>query len=241
MKTTLLACLAVAMLTVSCAAEHKQLQPRLSRTPGGTEALARCAVLFPQGRWQFVHAIDFRMADGSGGNALGVVVLDGDQIQTALMTVEGLTLFEASSSGDENIQVTRAIAPFDRPGFAAGLMQDVRTLFRPPTGKARYGSLANGSRVCRYEADPATTDITPSRDGCWQLSTYSHLQQTRFDGCLLTEIHHERPRTRTITASSCQSKGGAAIPQTLVLAVPGPTGYTLTMRLISAEPLPATR
>ena len=241
MKTILFACLAAALLTTSCAVEHKQLQPKLSRTTGGTDALARCAALFPQGRWQFVHAIDFRMADGSGGNALGVVVLDGDQIQTALMTVEGLTLFEASSSSDDNIEVFRSITPFDRPGFAAGLMHDVRTLFRPPAGRARYGSLVNGSRVCRYEAGPATTDIIPGPDGCWQLSTYGHLQQTRFDGCLLTETRHERPRTRTITADSCQSQGGAVIPQTLLLAVPGPAGYTLNMRLVTAEPLPATR
>ena len=239
MKTTLFACLAVVILTASCAADHRQLQPRLSRVPRGSDALAYCVTLFPQGRWQFVHAIEFRMADGSGGNALGVVVLNGEQIQTALMTVEGLTLFEASSSSDENIEVTRSIAPFDRPGFAAGLMQDVRTLFRPPAGKARYGSLADGSRVCRYETDLATTDILPSPDGCWQLSTYSHRQQTRFDGCLLTETRDERPKTRTITASSCQSKGGAIIPQTLALAVPGPAGYILNMRLISAEPLPA--
>lgn len=165
-----------------------------------------------------VHSIAFRMADGTTGNALGVLVLEGQEIKCALMTVEGLTLFEAQSAETEHLEVLRALPPFDKPGFAAGLMRDVRTLFQPPPGTVQYGTLADGTPVCRSTEGGRVTDIFPQEDGCWRMHTYS-----------------EQTRTRTINAQSCSPVASAILPHFLELKGSVPTDYTLNLRLISAE------
>ncbi len=241
MMQRLLLCLTVVLLLSSCATAKKELLPKLVHAPGATKSLQQCAALFPQGRWQMVHALAFRMADGTSGNAIGVLVLEGQGIKSALMTVEGLTLFEAQSTDAEHLEVLRALPPFDKPGFAAGLMRDVRTLFQPPSGLARYGTLADGTPVCRYNAGQGVTDILPQEDGCWRMHTYSEQSFLRTDGCLPTDPSREQIRTRTIKAESCSTVESAVLPQSLELIAPGPAGYTLNLRLISAERLPASR
>ncbi len=52
-------------------------------------------IFFPKGRWQFVHSIDFTMGDGAGATVVGVITLNEKDIECALFTLEGLTLFEA--------------------------------------------------------------------------------------------------------------------------------------------------
>jgi len=219
---SLLLCLTALLLVTSCAGGQGKPLPNLVRTSGVTQLEQQCTALFSQGRWQMVHSIAFRMADGTTGNALGVLVLDGQEIECALMTVEGLTLFAAHSSGEENLEVLRALPPFDNLEFASGLMRDVRTLFRPPPGAAQYGTLADGTPVCRSTEDDKVTDILPQADGCWRMHTYS-----------------EQTRTRTITAQSCRPVASAILPHALELIGSGPAGYTLNLRLISAEPIPA--
>ena len=237
MKAYLLACLVVAGLTCSCALEQKQLLPQVVEADEKTAGLARCEAIFPQGSWQFVHEVAFRMADGSRGNALGVVVLDGQSIRSALMTVEGLTLFEASSSGADNLEVKRAIPPFDKAAFATGLMRDVRTLFLLPAGKGKHGILADGTAVCRYVAGETVADLAPLDDGCWRLDIYLGQPFDQVDGGLLTKTYDKHVRTRMVRAGSCTAGSAAVIPKVLELTASGPAGYTLTMRLISAERL----
>ena len=98
-----------------------------------------CAAVFPQGKWQFAHAIDFAMRDGSGTPVIGVTSLTGNDIDCALITVEGLTLFEAAFHHDGSIEVRRAVPPFDGPDFAKGMIADIRAIFQPPTGSMRMG------------------------------------------------------------------------------------------------------
>jgi hypothetical protein len=68
------------------------------------------------------------------------------------------------------------------------------------------------------------TDILPQKDGCWRLHTYS--EQTSL-------------RTRTVTARSCGPVDSMILPHDLELIGSGPAGYTLNLRLISAERIPA--
>jgi hypothetical protein len=239
MKRLLLLGLTLCLLS-ACAMGKGELLPKLARTPGASEAQQRCAALFPQGRWQFVHAIAFRLADGTSGNALGVLVLDGQAIKSALMTVEGLTLFEARSSEAEELEVLRALPPFDNREFASGLMRDVRTLFLAPPGLGQYGTLADGTPVCRFNGGQMMTDILPQADGCWQLHTYSEHTSLRTDGCQPADPRREQRRTRTVNAGSCGPVGSVVLPHTLELTGTGPAGYTLNLRLVSAEPLPAS-
>jgi len=191
-------------------------------------AADRCAAFFPKGRWQMVHAIHFRLADGAVGNALGVATLDGRSVTCALMTVEGLTLFAARSPDKGPLEVVRALPPFDGRAFAEGLIADVRTLFLPPAGAVSLGRLADGSELCRFIADQEITDVIPDQDGCFQLATYAPPASGA-----------DAPRrTRTLVARGCRPAGDSLIPGDATLTGHGPAGYTLKLHLLSAEPLP---
>ncbi len=227
----------VAVLLAACAGPRLEPLPRLTAAPGG--AADRCAAVFPQGRWQMLHAIEFRLADGTSGNALGVLIVDGHSLSCALTTVEGLTLFEARSNGAAEPEVVRALPPFDNPEFARGLLRDVRTLVQPPPGLRTHGTLADGTPVCRYDAGQTVTDLLPQADGCWQLFTYDEQRILRTDGCQPTDPRREHRQTRAVAARSCERIGEAILPRDLELRGYAPSAYTLHLRLLSAEPLPA--
>ncbi len=218
-----LASLSFLLLLSSCASSPPGLlEPFASgrlRPPEQTELIKKCAAVYPRGKRQFVHTIEFHTADGRFSSVLGVTVVDGTSLSCALMTVEGFTLFQARLS--DRLEVDRAVPPFDNPAFATGLMEDVRALFIHPSGQeVRYGRLTDGAESCRMTGpDGAVTDIQPSADGCWKMKTYDA------GGRL----------TRTILARSCRMVDSTLLPEELELTVPGPTGYTLKMTLISAD------
>jgi hypothetical protein len=210
---------------VACAAEK---QPRLPQLVGVAESLGKddCAAVYPQGKRQFVHAIDFVMQGGSGTAVVGVTSLNGNNIACALVTVEGLTLFEAVFRHDESFKVKRAVPPFDAPEFATGLIGDIRAIFQPPPGHGNRGQLllpapaAGLTAVCRYK-DPAggVVDVLPDVGGCWQIRSYTP------DGVM----------DRTIVGRSCREQGTGLIPDYIELKTYGRTGYTLKMTLIRAD------
>jgi hypothetical protein len=214
--------LATLVLTVSCAGKNGATLPELTVTPQDRELPARCAALFPAGNWQFVHAIAFHMADGRDGSAIGVLVLADGEIRCALTTVEGLTLFEATLTAT-GLKVHRALPPFASREFAAGMMRDIGTIFRPPAGQAQSGRLGS-EPVCRSTVGDQVTDILPQPGGCWSLAVYSG-----------------RIRSRSIEAASCRRIEGVPIPEKLHLVAAGPAGYTLNMQLLSAERLSVAR
>ncbi|MBU4176714.1 MAG: hypothetical protein ACYDHV_12555 [Desulfurivibrionaceae bacterium] len=202
-----------------CAAQQPCL-PELTAEAGEERG---CAAVFPQGRWEFVHTIEFSMADGSGATVLGVTSLAGDEISCALMTVEGFTLFEAVDRERGGLEVRRAVPPFDKPAFAAGLMEDVRTIFRAPTSiNVQYGHSADKVPICRYTGvEGRITDILPAMAGCWQIRTYGA----------------EQILNRSVVGSSCRKEGESLIPEHLELKGFGHTNYTLKMTLIHVEHL----
>lgn len=223
MKRRLL-CLSVALFgLVACAGEQRLRPPELTGMEDGRETQA-CAAVFPEGKWQFVHSIDFAMPDGSGSAVLGVTNLAGDDLECALITVEGLTLFEAVFRHDGSTQVRRAVPPFDGPEFAKGLLRDIRMIFQPPPGiMTAGGRLPDGSPVCRYiGADEGLVDVLPESDGCWQIRSYTADKQP----------------DRTIVGRSCRQQDAHPIPDNLELQAYGLAGYTLKMTLIRAERLP---
>lgn len=218
MKPIVLAILVLSL--VACAAQKPMRLPELTASKD-VQSDTACESVYPRGHWQFVHAIEFFMQDGSGGTVLGVTSLAGDEITCALMTVEGFTLFEAVSRKGEPLEVRRAVPPFDKPAFAEGLLDDVRAIFLPPAVKnIQYGQLGDKALVCRYAgADGRITDILPSADGCWQIKTYT--PELRMD--------------RSIVAQSCKKRGNSLIPEHLELTGFRNSGYTLKMTLIQAE------
>jgi len=211
------------LLLSSCASPDRQSMPQLLAMAGKNPRPVECAKIFPTGHWQLSHVITFALAGGSG-TAVGVLVLNGEETRCALVSVEGLTLFAAQATGSSAPEVTRALPPFDQPGFAEGLMRDIRTIFLYPPGNAEYGQLADGTPVCRYTDLPAVTDILLEEDGCWSIATYSG-----------------QTRTRLIRARSCRMIGSTAVAEELELVATEPAGYTLNLQLISAEHLPATK
>jgi len=218
MKQPVLFLLILLLGLTGCAAPHP-----LPELIAGAGEDRWCEAVFPQGRWEFVHTIDFSMADGSGTTVLGVTSLAGEEIACALMTVEGFTLFEAVYRRKEGLEVRRAVPPFDNPAFAAGLMADVRTIFYAPfPAKVQYGRAAGQSPTCRYAGvDGRITDILPARDGCWQIRTYGA----------------DQGLIRSVAGRSCRKEGESLIPGYLELKGFGPMSYTLKMTLIQAENL----
>jgi hypothetical protein len=212
--------LALLFLVVSCSLPTREILPGIARSYDGNQAQPQNPSLFPAGRWQFVHSISFHLANGGDGTALGVLALDTGGIHCVLMTVEGLVLFEARSMEGEATEVIRAVSPFDNQEFAAGLMDDVRTIFQKPQGTAESGRLADGAPVFRFSAAGLVTDILPQADGCWALHTYS-----------------EQIRVRTIRTRSCRMVDSARIPEDIDLVSDGPAGYALHLHLISVEKL----
>ena len=217
-------CLAVALVSLAgCARERQSRLPELVSTMDGQEKQA-CLDIFPQGNWQFVHSIQFSMKGGRGSEVLGVTSIGKEKIESALVTVEGLTLFEAAFDNNGRIDVHRAIPPFDGLEFAKGLVADIRAIFRPPSGvMIASGHLPDGNPVCRFSDDDArVVDILPHVNGCWVIEIYSP----------------EKLRDRSIVAKECRQKEGRPIPGYLELTSSGPTGYSLKMTLIRADVLP---
>ncbi len=181
-----------------------------------------CRAVYPVGKWQFVHSIEASFPAGEN-LLMGVTVVDAaaGTIDCALMTLEGFVLFRAQMG--KTIRVDRAMPPFDRQGFASGLLEDIRLIFlMPASGAPRTGRLAGGGSsadkpVCRYTDDGGiTTDVMPGADSQWQLRRYNP------QGCL----------TRTVAAES--NGGQADFPGRMRLTAHGLTGYTLTMKLVKA-------
>lgn len=198
-----------------CAAAPPSLLP-LTPPPASDEP---CRAVYPAGDWQFVHAIEFTMADGGRGTAIGITTLRGGTVDCALLTVEGLSLFEASQTEGGAPEIRRALPPFDRPGFAAGLFDDVRTIFRAPGAATLVRGRIGEQVVCRHGgADGRVTDVLPAADGCWRIKTY---RQGRAE--------------RRLTASACRQVEGLRIPEHLELRGLGSSGYSLRMTLVRAE------
>jgi len=127
--------------------------PETPQLPGAPEDLDRCVAMFPSEPWECVHAIEAVIQGGMSSSLLGITKGDpkGRRLHTVLLTPEGFILFEAEQHGD-TISVLKAVAPFDSPAFAKGLMEDVNLLFLPPQGGAsKWGRTADGAVLCQWE------------------------------------------------------------------------------------------
>jgi hypothetical protein len=223
MKHSLHGLAAVLLVSASCAPYAEHRLPELIKAPADGRR-QHCEAIFPAGSWQLVHSLEFSSDDGFAGTVIGVTVVDPPDLSCALVTVEGVTLFEAVGGPDEEVAVERAVPPFDRPGFAAGLLADVRSMFvAPPDREVTFGLLPDGRPVCRYLAeDGRVTDIAPPVEDRWQIRVYGA------DSALQRVIEGHPDHQRSLSEPA----------RYLELNALSPAEYTLKMKLIDALQLP---
>jgi hypothetical protein len=219
---TLFLLLFASMLTVACAGlpEIHQSGDHAAATHEG----AACERIFPQGRWQFTHAIEARPPGGSQQTMIGVIRMShrDRSFECAMMTLEGLVLFEAHYDG-RTIAIRKAVPPLDAPGLAQGLVADILLVFFAPRQRPTVsGTLPDNSEICRYAVeDRGTQDIVVHPDGRWQIRRYSANKRL----------------TRTITTDGSETVNPHGFPSLLELEAHGPARYGLKMRLVEAFPI----
>lgn len=220
MNRLLTALFLLLVLATGCARLPAILPPPISNIAGAADPFRD---IYPSGRWQLYHTIEARVPGGGTHHLTGVSVISSDtrQIQCALMTIEGLVLFSGGYK-DGTLTVDRVVSPFDRDGFAQGLVDDLRLLFFQPEASAREtGVLSDGDRVRRYPSDDGgTTDLILRKDGIWTIHRYAGSKLE----CTVT--------ARDVRAD--ESTDGAPFARTLILNRPGLLGYTLEMTLVEA-------
>jgi hypothetical protein len=184
-----------------------------------------CRSLFPQGEWQLQHAIAATVKGRKMGRLMGAMVVDAPKraIRCALMTIEGLVLFSARYDG--RITVERAVKPFDRPGFAGGLIDDLMLVFLAPEGQAEVGRTTDREVICRYPGPQGLiTDIFVKDPDRRRIHRYDAR------GRLLRSVSVERQNG----APCCD---GTGIAQHIILESRSGDDYRLEMRLVEAVPL----
>lgn len=186
---------------------------------------AFCRAFFPRRAWDMVHSIRTEWPGGRQGVMLGIVSLrpGDDRVDCALLTIEGLRLFEARDDGTLTVQ--RALPPFDRPVLAEGMLADIRLLFFPPEDPLpTAGRLSTGEPVCRYRLADGTEDIVQTPSG--------EIVIARYD---------KRGRlNRRATIVRCLPEGTADL-ETVACQVRleafRPAAYRLDLKLVEARPV----
>ncbi|MBM4340908.1 MAG: hypothetical protein FJ110_15360 [Deltaproteobacteria bacterium] len=159
--------LGLLILSIGCVPK-----PKITLSPGLPEDLPGCYAIFPTGPWESVHRIEATLRGGASSSLLGVTKSEPSErrLQSILLTPEGFILFDAERRESE-ISVRKAVAPFDSPAFARGLMEDVSLLFLPPQVKPRtWRKETDGTMICNWE-DPDDTqiEIRGSTGSSWRI------------------------------------------------------------------------
>ena len=198
----------------------------LADITSGAQLSRKCNNLFPNGKWQFVHSIETTMPGGQKGLVMGVTVISSRDktVQCAIMTIEGIVVFDARY--DRRLVIQRAVPPFDSEGFAEGLIRDIQLIFFMPEGLLiETGTDKDGASICRYrKPDGRIVDIVIQGNRSWQIRQYS--RKLRLN--------------RTVTAFFSKKNPAAEhpeIPDRLELTAHGVANYKLAMDLVEAVPL----
>nr|WP_321400438.1 hypothetical protein [uncultured Desulfobacter sp.] len=188
-------------------------------------------LLFPSEAVQFVHALELTMQGGHSAMLMGVVNIHPRQqaVHCAIMTLEGLVLFEADHTRDR-FTIHRAIPPFDSQALAQGLIADIELIFFKPRGTFKaLGTLENKSSILRFsEPDGGTLDIISSPD------------RTVWTQNLRTPSHRIKRRVEYLFPQSPTNSRPFIFPKSIILTAAFPSRYTLTMTLTDANLIPDT-
>lgn len=181
---------------------------------------ARCQAMFPQQAFRAVHAIEASLPLGSESSVLGVSVVDPDShsLRAVLVSVEGLTLFDASAQAG-SVTVHRAMPPLDERDFGRGLVDDVGlVLLAPGIAPSAVGHLPDTRPVCRYVQDHGlVTDVLPAEG-----------EQTR-------RLHRYDGEQDLVRQVEFTGDGVLGLAAAMVIRAPGLVGYELRLKLVEAE------
>lgn len=179
-----------------------------------------CPSPFLKGKYRLVHSIENLMFGETQSVIIGVTLADPSTrvISCAIMTAEGMVLFEAESSPD-TLKVNRALPPFDSEGFAKNVIEDIKLIFFTPDGKLQVkGTLSDGATACRYKEENGDwVDVINGRVEGTAIRRYSP------GGILKRHIKFNR--------------AAGNIYQNIELQAYETFNYSLLMNLIDSQPL----
>jgi hypothetical protein len=140
--------------------------------PGSPDDLPGCYAVFPAGPWESVYKLEATIRGGGSFSLLGVTKGEPSErrLQSLLLTPEGFILFDAELR-DGEMAVRKAMAPFDSPAFAGGLMEDVSLLFLPPKDQPTgWEKKTEGTMICNWRGpDDSHTEVTGSMERGWRI------------------------------------------------------------------------
>jgi hypothetical protein len=187
--------------------------------PPADGKISACPSPFLKERYRLIHAIEIRMAGDTRGAIIGVTLADPANrlISCAIMTAEGIVLFEAES-GAGLLKVNRALPPFDSADFAQNMIDDIKLIFFAPAGKIEQkGNLPGGAVICRWrEKNGGWIDVLSNQPKGIEIKRYSSC------GSLKRHVKFERMDEN--------------IYQSIELEANELFNYSLMMTLIEAEP-----
>ena len=207
------------LLPMACA-QLPELMPVRGASPFSADV---CDHVFPQGDWQLLHVLEATPPGGNQQTLLGLSQLSSTRKtgKFVIMTLEGMVLFEAHV--DDGIDIKRAVPPFDRPGMAQGIVDDLRLIFFAPDPSTRItGALDNGDRVCRFALPGGgTQDVELHDDIAWTVRRYNRRNRI----------------IRSVRSVPARGRSVHGMPNQIILDAHGPVGYRLIITLLEAEPL----
>jgi len=210
--------------TVSCTGLPKLDPVNLSTIP---EIHKRCSDVFLEGKWRFVHLIEFTMPGNKKSFVIGITVISQEErkIESVIMTIEGFVFLDAYY--DQKVVINRGIPPFDSIDFVRGMMDDIKLMFFKPEGSlVESGMSGDGSHVCRFTNDADRVIDVITNNGCdWEIRQYNP------GGTL----------TKTVKADHCKkvpdSPNKIDFPGRIKLASHGINRYALAFELKEAKRL----
>jgi hypothetical protein len=184
----------------------------------------QCLRPFPSGPYRLIHSVEAVLPGGSQINFLGILLIDPREksIRSVIMTIEGFVLLDAEFRSE--VKINRSVPPFDAVAYAEHMMKDIEFMIFPPQGTRKEAGFSNdGSVMCRFEERQGrTTDVTVTGKATWLVSQYNE----------------QNALIRSVRASLLDERD---IPARIDFDAYGSDGYSLHMKLISAEPVTLPR
>jgi hypothetical protein len=167
-----------------------------------------------------VYKLEATIRGGGSFSLLGVTKGEPSErrLQSLLLTPEGFILFDAEL-WDGEMAVRKAVAPFDSPAFAGGLMENVSLLSLPPRLKPTgWRKETDGTMLCRWEGpDDSRTEVTGSMESGWRI------------------LHRDKSR-EVIKEVILKGPFVNGLPSQVELHASEPAPYTLRMTLVQPSP-----